>query len=100
MKKYLKKQITFYVPKEQIKLAWAFLNKNFRSEKGNPKYFDYLSVKEGSGYITITVYKNKPVTYRLLTLPKDWYKDFNSLKAAIFQNYKKLIKYKGFFGYP
>jgi hypothetical protein len=100
MVRKIRKQITFYVPKEQTKLAWAFLNKNFRNENGKPKYFDYLSVKEGSGFITITVYRKEPVTYRLLTLHKNWYKNFDSLKAAIFRNYKKLIKYKGFFGYP
>jgi len=99
-KKILKKKLTFHVPSEEQKLAWDFLNKNFRDKQGNPKYFDYLSVEEGSGYITITIYKKEPVIYKLLTLKKDWYKYPNSLKGAIFREWRKLRREKGFYGYP
>ena len=99
MPKRLRKKLTFHVPEGEKRFAWRFLNLNFRDEDGKPKYFDYLSVKEGSGIVTVTVYKKDPVEYTLFKLYPKWYMKPNIIKGLIFQQWRKIRRERGFYGY-
>jgi hypothetical protein len=98
--KKLKKKLTFYVPEDEKGKAWAFLNKYFRDEHGNPKYFDYLSVREGNGVVTVTIYKKNPVEYILFKLYPEWYKHPKTVRGMIHQTWRKLRHEQGYYGYP
>jgi hypothetical protein len=99
MIKRLRKKLTFHVPEEERQIAWRFLNENFRDETGSPKYFDYLSVESGPGIVTITIYKKDPVEYILFKLHPKWYMKPNIIRGIIFQNWKKIKRERGFYGY-
>lgn len=94
--------MTLYVPREERRRAWAFLNQNFRDPTtGKPKYFDYLSVREGRGEVTVTIYKKRgEVEYLLFNLFPGWYYYFDSVRGMVHQNWKRVRREKGPLGYP
>jgi len=97
----LKKKLTFYVPAEEKPLAWRFLNENFRDEDGKPKYFDYLSVREGDGTVTVTIYKKRrQVEYILLKLHPKWHENMKAIRGLIHRRWREIRREYGHYGYP
>lgn len=88
----LRKKLTFHVSREELPYARALLPR-FR------KYFSYVSAREGGGYVTITIYKRTPVTYRLLTLRPGWHERADEVVGLVFRSWQQLRRERGFYGY-